>query len=175
MSVFTHCNIVTTDNFSIVVKPKWRNLDSNDKQSSTFGGKWVLVGSITFKKKSKEPLSLNTMTLSWNGETMDNLVASLYLKNSSREFIPIEQNLVCDGTWNKTKQMLIFNFEEKETLAPKTTFYVVFTIPETIEPVLTKGFFTIEENSVPKPFKHCCQSAQLTLVKNTQYPVSLTL
>src|SRR5579872_6245716 len=124
---------VASDNFNIVVKPKWRHLDNDDKKIIDFGGKWVLVGSITFKKRCKDPIFLETINLRWNGEPIPNLVASLYKKTFSKDFLPIEKNLICDSVWNTTKQMLVFNFNEKETLAPTTTFYLVLTIPQSVE------------------------------------------
>lgn len=128
-----------------------------------FGGKWVLVGSITFKKKSKEQLFIDTLSLSWKGQHIDHLVASLYKKNLSRDFLPIEDNLICDGVWNKTKQSLIFNFDEKETLNPTTIFYLVLTIPHTLEPILKNGAFVLEEHNLPKPFKQNSQTMHLSL------------
>jgi len=158
--------ILTADNFNITLKPKWRNLDKDNKKIIDFGGKWVLVGSITFKKKSKDPIFIETISLHWNGENIPNLVASLYKKNFAKDFLPIEKNLVCDGIWNKTKQTLIFNFDEKETLAPTSTFYIVLTIPDSLEDILTTGTFLLEEENLPKPFKHCSQSTKLSLVIN---------
>ena len=122
-----------------------------------------MVGSITFKKKSKEPLFIDTLNLTWNGKHIDHLAASLYKKNLSRDFLPIEDNLICDGVWNKTKQTLLFNFDEKETLNPTTIFYLVLTIPDHLEPTLKKGAFVLEEQSLPKPFKQCSQTMHLSL------------
>ena len=167
--IFLFLTSTAEDNFDIVLKPKWRNLDNNNnKKDIDFGGKWILVGSITFKKKSKEPLFIDTISLRWNGEPITNLIASLYKKNFSKDFLPIEDNLICDGLWNNTKQTIIFNFEEKETLTPRTTFYLVLTIPEIIEDILTKGSFSLEEQSLPKPFKQQLQSMNLSLTINAQ-------
>jgi hypothetical protein len=153
----------STEHFDILLKSKWRNLDKNNHSIIDFGGKWVLVGSITFKKKSKEPLFIDTLNLTWNGTHIDHLVASLYKKNLSREFLPIEDNLVCDGAWNKTKQTLMFNFNEKETLNPTTIFYLVLTIPDHLETTLKNGTFLLEEHCLPKPFKQCSQTMHLSL------------
>lgn len=168
----------STEHFDILLKSKWRNLDQNNHSIIDFGGKWVLVGSITFKKKSKEPLFIDTLNLTWNGKHIDHLVASLYKKNLSRDFLPIEDNLVCDGIWNKTKQTLMFNFDEKETLNPTTTFYLVLTIPNDLEPILKNGAFVLEEHCLPKPFKQNSQTMHLSLaihdatVQQSPTPVS---
>ena len=84
--IFLFLTSTAEDNFDIVLKPKWRNLDNNNnKKDIDFGGKWILVGSITFKKKSKEPLFIDTISLRWNGEPITNLIASLYKKNFSKD------------------------------------------------------------------------------------------
>lgn len=155
--------IFSATRFTIILKPKWRDLETDSKKNIDFGGKWMLVGSITFKKKCKDPMALETLHLHWNGEPISNLVASLYKKDFSRDFLPIDKNLMCDGVWNKSKQTLIFNFEEKETLAPTTTFYLVFTIPEELEANLLQGSFSLIEHFLPKQFKECCQSNNLSL------------
>jgi hypothetical protein len=157
----------TTEECSIILTSKWCDLDGNCKKAIQFEGKWMLVGSITFKKKAKDPIYIDTISLHWNGEQLDNLIASLYKKNISKDFLPIEDNLICDGIWNKKKQTLILNFDEKETLDPTTIFYLVLTIPETVEQLLKTGSFQIEEESLPQPFKHCAQSEKLSLAINT--------
>jgi len=47
------------NNFDIVLKSKWKNLDNDNQKIIDFGGEWILVGSITFKKRSKEPIDTN--------------------------------------------------------------------------------------------------------------------
>jgi hypothetical protein len=159
------------EEFNIVLKSKWCDLDGNCTKATDFGGKWILVGSITFKKRCKDPICMETINLHWNGEKIDNLIASLYKKNLDKEnFLPIEENLVCDGIWNKNKQTLIFNFDERENLGPTTIFYLVLTVPESIEPLLKKGLFSLEEQCLPKPFKQCAQSEKLSLAMNDTAP-----
>ena len=150
----TTSSLYTTANeFSVVLEPKWENLEQNTKKTKEFGGKWILVGSITFKKNSKEPVNLSKIYLNWQGETIENIVGSLYKKKSDKNFIPIQDYLICDSAWNKTKQTLILKFDEKQTLGPTTTFYLVLTIPENIETALKKGSFVIEKEYLPEQFK----------------------
>ena len=111
------------------------------------------MGKRKSKRKSKEPLSIDTLAMRWNGNQLENLITSLYKKKPSKEFLPIEENLICDGIWNKTRQTVIFNFDEKETLYPITTFYLVMTIPLSTEPILKNGTFSLLEHNLPKPFK----------------------
>ncbi len=116
-------------------------------------------------------LFLDTISLTWNGDYIDTLSASLYKKNLSRNFLPIEDNLICDGIWNKKKQTLMFNFDEKETLNPTTTFYIVLTIPQSIENILLNGTFSLDENFLPKPFKQRAQTINLSLTINNKQKI----
>ena len=162
----------TEEKCTIILASQWCDLDGNCKKAVQFDGKWMLVGSITFKKKLKDPISIDTLNLRWDGDHLDNLIASLYKKNISKDFLPIEDNLICDGLWNKKKQTLILNFDEKETLDPTTIFYLVLTIPETIEPLIKKGSFRLEEECLPQQFKHCAQNEKLSLAINDTQPDS---
>jgi hypothetical protein len=156
----------TIENFDIVLKSKWQELGSNVIKHTDFGGKWVLVGSITFKKRSKDPIFVDEINLCWHGEKLDNLIGSLYKKNLGKDFLAIEDNLICDGIWNEKKQTLILDFDEKENLGPTTIFYLVLTVPESIEPILKKGHFCLENNCLPHPFKQCAQNEKLLLAIN---------
>jgi hypothetical protein len=157
----------SAEQFNIILKSKWCNLDNNCANETEFGGKWILVGSITFKKRCKDPIYMDTITLHWNGDNIDHLIASLYKKNRDKElFLPIEENVICDGIWNPTKQNLILHFDEKENLAPTTIFYLVLTVPEELETILKNGSFSLEEHCLPKPFKQCVQQEKLSLAIN---------
>jgi len=156
------------EHFDIILKQKWRTLGNIPTENTIdFGGEWILVGSITFKKKSKHYMSIDSINLRWNGKPIDNLIASLYKKLPNKEFLPIEDNLICDGLWNKKKQTLVLNFDEKESLGPLTKFYLVLTIPEELEPILKQGSFHLEEQCLPGPFKQCISQEKLVLATNT--------
>ena len=151
------------EDFNVTLHPEWENLDRNNNSTEEFGGKWMLAGSITFQKKIKDPVYIKQIIMRWTGDTIDNLIASLYKKDLDKGFLPIEDNLMCDGVWNKTKQTLVLNFEEKETLGPVTIFYLVLTVPESLEPLLKTGSFCIDEKCLPAPFKECAQNTNLSL------------
>jgi hypothetical protein len=156
----------TIDNCDIILKPKWKTLGCNDNKCADFGGKWVNVGSITFKKRSKEPIFVDEINLSWHGEHLDNLIGSLYRKNAGKNFLAIEKNLVCDGKWNPKTQTLILDFNTEEKLAPTNIFYLVLTVPDAVETILKKGYFSLENNCLPRPFKQCAQNEKLILAIN---------
>lgn len=156
-----------TKNFNVILEPTWQDLERNAQKSKDFGGKLILVGTITFKKKeSVEPVYLNHLELIWQGETIDNLISSLYKKNldpDKKDFIPIEDYLVCDGIWNKKKQTLILNFDHKHTLGPINTFYLVLTVPDNLERSLQNGSFCIEKQCLPYRLKQSIQHDSLAL------------
>jgi len=159
-------SLCATNTFDIILKSKWQELGCQGSKCADFGGKWILIGSITFKKRFKEPIAIDEINLRWHGEKIDNLIASLYRKTLSKEFLAIEDNLVCDGMWNPKTQTLILDFDEEEKLAPTTVFYLVLTIPESIEQILKKGHFCLENNCLPHPFKQCVQQEKLILAVN---------
>jgi hypothetical protein len=160
------------NDFTISIEPSWKNLEHDDEgKSSQFGGKWILAGTITFKKKkADEAVHLHKLELHWHGAQIETLITSLYKKNfdpMKKDFLPIEDYLLCDGIWNKTKQTLLLNFESKQTLGPIETFYLVLTVPEQIEHTLKGGFFSLESTCLPDQFKKCTQGNSLALALNT--------
>src|SRR5690348_14569609 len=98
------------NDFELVVAPHWHNLEPALPTTEKFGGKWMLVGSLTFHKKAKEQVDLNKIYLRWKGPELDSLVGSLYRKDADKQFIPLQNNLICDGTWCKKQQVLKLTF-----------------------------------------------------------------
>lgn len=135
---------------SISLEPCWNNLAHNNTDHKKFGGQWILIGTITFRKKSKEPIKLNKICLHWHGSAITQLAGSLYKKLSQNKFYPLQENHLCDSTWNTKQQRLILDFSKsKQTLGPLSTFYVVLTVPEALEPTLKKGHFSINKAELP--------------------------
>jgi len=151
------------EKFQLIIKSTWHDLDCDSQKCDRFGGKWILVGSITFKKKAKEPVELNRLYLHWHGSPLDNLIGSLYTKNNDQDFMPIEDNLICDSVWNKTEQTLLLKFDEQQTLGFVNTFYLVLTIPQELEPIVKQGHFTIDRQRLPEQFKECTDNNRLCL------------
>lgn len=141
------------DDFVITLDPTWQNLECDQDRCKAFGGKWVIIGSITFKKKAKEPVNLTRLYLRWNGERLDTFVGSLYKKPDDKDFLAIQDNLVCDGTWDTSNQTLLFNFDHKQTLGITNIFYVVLTIPEDVEPQIKQGSFELMTHYLPEQFQ----------------------
>ncbi len=154
---------IQSEDFAVKLEPEWKDLDQNPEKERQFGGKWILVGNIIFKKKSKECVSLNRLHLKWKGGHIEKLIGSLYQKNLDKKFIPIEDFLVCDGIWNKKEQTLILNFDRRCSLSAVNVFHLVLTVPRNIEPILKKGSFTITHHCLPRQFKECVANNNLSL------------
>src|SRR5580658_9675791 len=82
------------ENFQVLLEPLWEDLENNAQKAHDFGGRWILAGSITFKKKAKDTLHLNKIYLQWHGNKIENLIASLYLRDDDEKFLPIQDNLI---------------------------------------------------------------------------------
>jgi hypothetical protein len=139
------------DEVKVLIEPMWQDLEPSNVKVSQFGGKWILVGNITFKKKIKDSLLLTKIDLHWNGAPLQNLIGSLYDKPLDKEFMPIEDSLLSDGHWNKNTQTLILKFNKSKPLNAVSTFCVVLTVPEKLEPILKHGSFDILTSSMPQP------------------------
>lgn len=156
----------TTDDFNITMDPMWKDLEQNAKHAIKFGGRWILAGMITFKKKAQDKVHLERLYLQWHGPKIDNLIASLYTSDCAEDFLPIQENLICDGTWNNAQQRLLFNFDEKQSLTFKNCYFLVLTVPEALEPVLKSGQFSLVTTILPEPLQECLQNKQLCLQYN---------
>ena len=101
--------------------------------------KTALIGAITLK--SKNATRLTKIILQWDGKPLPQVNASLYHKRRARDpLILIEKNLIGDGTWNITKQQLVFNLNEK--IVSKHDYYLVVNFPSFLEPIVKSGHFS---------------------------------
>lgn len=156
--------VLMAHNCSISLEPCWNNLEQKNTKVHVFGDtKWVLIGSFTFRKKQlKEEIKLEQIDLCWHGDKIERLNGSLYKKLPHKKFIPIEENLLCDGTWDNINQHLIMDFSNrKQTLGPLNIFYLVLTVPDNLESTLKKGHFSLAKTSLPEAFGN--QPHDLTL------------
>ena len=160
--------------FKVIVQAQWKNLDSNPQRIKRFGGKWILAGSITFKKRSPEMVFLDEIQLTWKGKKINQLTGSLYEKNNMSLFLPIEKYLVCDSIWKQSTQQLFLRFNRPLTLGAVNTFYLVLTVPEELETVLKSGQFSIEQNGLPLPYRDYVKEHELSLTLNTLPQTSTT-
>ena len=150
-------------NCHVRVEPKWDNLEQTQKKEKMFGGKLMLVGSITFRKQCKDCIKIDKLVLEWHGKQLDTLCGSLYKKYSEKEFVPLQENLICDALWNKANQNLVLDFESQETLSAVNVFYVVLTVPEGIEQTLKDGHFTLRDTTLPDQINFADKKLDLAL------------
>lgn len=109
----------------------------------------VAIKSITFKKRIKNPVKLNTIELQWQGPSIKSLCGSLYRKHPSKKFQAIEENVVSDGDWDAKKQCIHFKFNTAETIGPNSIFYLVLRLNDNLASLLQKGSFKINCDSLP--------------------------
>lgn len=153
----------------VTINPEWKNLDDYEK-AEKFGGKWMLAGKITIKKRTKDTVVLHELDLAWEGsEKITHLDASLYRQMPNQELIPIEETLICDGHWNKQKQLLQLKFDHKEYLNTQSIFCLVLTVSKTLEPILKKGSFKIITENLPQQLKPAAQKKDLRISFLTAY------
>ena len=148
--------------FSIKIEPKWEDLDKN-KKTILFTEKWILACDIIIKKLAPEFISMEEIHLIWKGEEIEQLIGSLYEKNSDKNFMPIERYLICDSQWKKSEQKLILKFNTPKKLYATNKLSLVLTIPKNMETTLKKGCFTIESDVLPEPYNEYASQKRLCL------------
>ena len=127
--------------FQLCTTSTWKEFALNSNLPEFKQKKWAWIGLITMK--SKIPLKLKTLNLQWYGKKIDELQASLYQKKEmDSTLIPIQQNLVCDGTWNTKKQELTFNVDQK--VVSINNYYLVLSFSKHEENALKSGKFTLQ-------------------------------
>jgi hypothetical protein len=132
------------------LKPLWQELQTDDQ---SLGGRWILVGTLTFRKKVLEPINLTTLMLSWHGNKIDTLQASLYRTEINEPFLAINDYWVADGGWSTEKQRLRFKMDHTKGLSAITTFHLVLTVPANTEQALKTGFFAVERSHLPLQYQ----------------------
>jgi hypothetical protein len=129
--------------FQLCTTSTWKEFILNRDLPDFKRKKWAWIGMITLK--SKIPLKLKTLNLQWYGKKIEDLQASLYQKREmDPSLIPIQQNLVCDGTWNSKKQELSFNINQK--VVSINNYYLVLSFSKQAEEAIKAGKFTLQNN-----------------------------
>lgn len=140
---FTYCQIQMT------LKQEWKRVDSAHT-ATRYKSLWLLACTIEFKKKkTDQSLFLEKLLISWKGIQLEHLHGSLYKKHFDNEFFPLQEHLLCESSWNRQKQQIIFRFERPLVLEAETTLCLVFSVPQQIESTLKNGYFEFERNTFP--------------------------
>lgn len=125
--------------------PAWQEFSLKPYERSFKFEKWVCQSLITFK--SKKALKLQALTLQWGGKKLNHLSASLYVKKYSNSLLlPIEENLVSDGVWNRTQQQIVFKLNEK--IVAVNDYYLVLSFPRTLESFVKRGTFSVAKTDL---------------------------
>jgi len=128
------------DFFSLSATTTWREYKLAIPKLQFAKEKWAWACSLTLK--SKQPLKLTNLVLQWRGEKIDKICAALYQKKEREKLvIPIQKNLISDGTWNPEKQQLIFSLNEKVIAVNK--YHLFLSFPKQVEKKIRKGKFVI--------------------------------
>jgi len=163
------------EEFRVVLEAKWKDLENNAQKRKQFGSKWILAGSIVFKKRSSDIIFLDEIQLTWKGKKINNLIASLYEKNDTGSFLPIEKYHLCDSMWKLSTQQLFLKFNRPFALGAVNTFYLVLTVPEEIETKLKCGHFCITQHGLPFPYRKYVGSHNLSLALNSLPTISTAM
>ncbi|OQA35756.1 MAG: hypothetical protein BWY54_00446 [Candidatus Dependentiae bacterium ADurb.Bin331] len=144
--------------------PEWKNLESNRVLRERYGSTWILACTIEIKKiTTHQSLFLEKLLLSWRGTPLEHLTASLYKKPIDRDFMPLQENLICESCWHEKAQQIIFKLNQPFALETHTILCLVLTVPQTMVPSLEKGYFEVERSSLPLLIQQSLPSNPLTL------------
>lgn len=157
---------------SVTIKPQWEYLTAGKPYRYPFSTRWILAAHLIFKKTVKNQVRLCQLTLRWRGPHVDHLIASLYTAVPSKPFLPIEDQLVCDGTWNSLRQTLLLPFEEEQNLGALNIYYLVLSVPPTMEHLLKMGSFVIDALTAPADQQRCLAHPLILSFKQLQHPCS---
>ncbi|HEX2978195.1 MAG TPA: hypothetical protein VHO47_03700 [Candidatus Babeliales bacterium] len=156
MDKFTIVLIALSIPFSIYcqlhlnIKQEWKRIGTTPT-SSRYESFWLLACTIEFKKKKTDiPLFLEKLLISWKGAHIEHLHGSLYKKPLINEFFPFQENLLCESSWNRQKQQIIFRLNAPIVLGAETTLCLVLSITQKFESILKTGYFEFERNTLPE-------------------------
>ena len=130
--------------FSLCSTPTWREYNLDNKKILFDKEKWAWT--LSFILKSKKPFQFTTLVLEWKGKKIDSLAASLDHKKERDTLIPIQENLVSQGSWNTDKQQLQFTFNEKVIAVNK--YHLMVSYPKRLEEQLKFGKFVIKNTTM---------------------------
>ena len=131
--------------------PAWKKLATPRILTERSSYHWVLACTIEIKKKGTlENLFLDKLLISWKGtHKLDHLAATLYKKPIDKDFLPIEDYLICESEWSARTQRVIFKINRPMPIDTHTTLCLVFSIPDEKQRQLQEGYFEFERSSLP--------------------------
>ncbi|MBI2775075.1 hypothetical protein HYX58_03665 [Candidatus Dependentiae bacterium] len=134
----------------MTINQKWKRVDTAHS-TSRYESFWLLACTIEFKKKkTDQSLFLEKLLISWKGAQLEHLHGTLYKKPLEKEFLPFQEHLLCESSWNRQKQQIIFRFQHPLALEAETTLCLVLSVPQKLESTIRTGYFEFERNTFPK-------------------------
>jgi hypothetical protein len=156
---FLYAETAISAPFELKINSTWQPLSSDSEKKKTSKESYIHVGTIVLRKKTPKQMKIKRIILKWNPQRsgrlnakyfeLDNLAASLYKPRYKQKILPTDEFVICDGSWDKKRQCLIFEFDEEFTLDPVNEFCLVLNIPETIKPKLHNSSFKLDERALP--------------------------
>ncbi len=118
----------------------WREYLSSTVLSATHLDKWAWKCSLRFR--STTAVFLNHVILQWRGKKIDSLSASLYEKKATDDaVIPIQDNFICDGCWDASKQQMHFDVNKK--IVAVNCYSLLLSFSKALEVVIKTGDFEV--------------------------------
>lgn len=134
------------------VASNWKELDTSKK----FSSKWVMVGTLSIKKRMEGTLRLESMLFAWKGPSpLPNLSGNLFhIPYNKTTVIPTDEYLVARGAWSVKNQRLEFRFIHPEYIHdPIARYALVLTVEAALEPLLKQGAFEIIADKLPQELR----------------------
>lgn len=135
--------VAVHDLLSLCSTNTWLDFPLESSSNRFQNDRWAWTLSLTLR--SKTALKLHQLVLQWDGGAIDTMCASLYQKKDRDQIlIPIQENLVSEGTWDSVKQQLVFNKLDEKIIATKK-YYLVLSFPKSVEHQVKHGTFAVPD------------------------------
>jgi hypothetical protein len=147
---FSAILLSTPEQIELRINSAWQNISPIKSGCHKYKSSWILAGTFEFKKKAvHQPIHLDRLVLSWKGDRLDRLTASLYKKPLDKKFFPLQEYLIAESFWNQKTQQIIFKLNQALSLETHTIFCLVLSVSPEIAPHLPTGWFEIERSCLP--------------------------
>lgn len=127
---------------SVTFDFSWKELELFPQAKKSLEVRWAVIGFIL--GSAREKVLINKLELSWNGKPLENLSFSLHKEPRNCDSLMLEENFIGNGSWNKEKQKIKFNLNEK--ILGRSKYYVIVMFKPGQESILKSGNFKVLSN-----------------------------
>ena len=129
----------------------WKELDTSKK----FSSHWVMVGTLSIKKRMEHSLRLDSMLFAWHGPRITAIDCSLFrIPFAKNTIFATDENLIAQGIWSVSAQRMHFPFFHPEYIHdPIARYALVMTFDEKTGNMLKEGYFEIVPDNLPDQLK----------------------